>query len=103
MKEGRRIQGESVGLYYFGLKPIAGVQKAQEGGIGFLVGKEGGEALIHHQGFQAQLQLTLFRKIGEAIAGAAAGKEPLRLLHILYRPDAHAQGSRLLPVFFQLN
>ena len=59
-------------LAIFHLKAISGFQQAHQGFVGFFIRKQGGESLVHHQGFQAQFQMALCLQAAKAIAEAAA-------------------------------
>jgi len=73
---------------------VARVQQAVQGVIGFVVGEQGGEPLIHHQRFQGKLQMTQIRQGGKTVAGAAAGQSPLGLPYgvvCFYGPQTDTQ------------
>ena len=76
---------------------VACLQEPGEGGVGLLVGEEGGKPLINSQSLQTQVQPSLIGKLPEAVADPGAPKAPLRVLQSGHRPDPDAKGRRFLP------
>ena len=74
------------------LEFVACVHQAHQGIVGFLVGKQGGKLLLYRQGFHTQVQPAQLGEPCKAVAFPMAGQDPLGLLQLLYRTDAHSQG-----------